>query len=168
WGIKYLPAGNKLGNIGTPDFECDTIVKVIQAVAGRDASRPALTILNAASCFELPCSYGALRAADVILIPTSEVPQEAEVVTQQIGELRRVGVDGEIIEVLWTLGNAKREPVWPGIERIVVPRDDASYLAAAAKRTPHAVTEDGRSLWEKVLTEMQKVGNPDYVAHVKR
>ncbi|MFZ5900386.1 MAG: hypothetical protein ACOYVI_03415, partial [Bacillota bacterium] len=42
WGIKYLPAGNKLGNIGTPDFECDTIVKVIQAVAGRDASRPAL------------------------------------------------------------------------------------------------------------------------------
>ncbi|MDI6906416.1 MAG: hypothetical protein QMC81_02850 [Thermoanaerobacterales bacterium] len=152
WGIKYLPAGNKLGNIGTPDFELGTIERAIEAVAGRDASRPALTILNAAACFELPCSYGALKAADVILIPTTDAPQEAEVVTQQISELRRVGVDSKIIEVLWTLGNGKREPVWPGIERIVVPRDDAGYLAAAAQRNPYAATEDGRSLWEKVLT----------------
>lgn len=158
WGVKYLPAGHKLDNVGTPDFALETMEGVVEAVARRPGNAPALlTVLTTASCFELPCAYAALKKADVIAVPTTDAAQERRVTGRQIEELRRVGVDAGIVEVLWTLtGRGVKEPAWPGTRRVVVERDDAGYLAAAAQGKPYVLVE-GSSAWNEVLTAFELV-----------
>jgi hypothetical protein len=48
WGIKYLPAGNKLGNICTPDFDTEVLEQTLKIVYQRNTGgKPAITVVDA-------------------------------------------------------------------------------------------------------------------------
>lgn len=154
WGVRYLAAGNKLGNIGTPDLTLENMEQVIRTVYQRDVKgKPAVTIIDAGTSFEWPSAFAALKQATVILVPLDGSPQEAELVEQQLAELKRVGVKPKTIEVLWDVpGMTKVKQVCES--RLTVMVDTPGYLKAAAGNKPYCLSAAGREVWEEVLKKI--------------
>lgn len=157
WDVKYLPAGNKLINIGTPDFgsgEDNGVMlldEVIKAAAGRKARKKKVTIIEAGSWFEQPPSYAALKGCDIMVIPVSGSLQEVAVLKQQLEELRRVEVEPkEVVEILFACDGI-REP--PAIRRrITLPLDMEGYMKASAMKKPYCLLDETRKkLWLDVV-----------------
>jgi DNA-binding response OmpR family regulator len=101
WGIKYLPAGNKLGNIGTPDFgegALDLFRDIIAAVHSREGEGARLTVVEAGSWFEQPPVMAALTACPVVVVPLLGGPQEKAVLDMHLEELGRLGVKPEVVK----------------------------------------------------------------------
>lgn len=118
WGIKYLPAGNKLGNIGTPDFgegAVDLFREIIAAVHSREGEGARLTVVEAGSWFEQPPVMAALSACPVLVVPLLGGPQEKAVLDMHLEELCRLGVKPEVVkfypwDVEGVTSNAGKKP----------------------------------------------------------
>ncbi|WP_449241494.1 hypothetical protein [Desulfoscipio gibsoniae] len=146
WGIKYLPAGNKLGNIGTPDIELSTLEQVIQRIYRREVnSQPAVTIIDASSMFELPTTYAALRSSSILLIPVVN-KQEHELVNEQLAELKRLKVKPtKIIEVVWGDLNVRSKNT-----QVKIPYLAETLYQSSNQRKPYCYLLD-ESPFEKLL-----------------
>lgn len=157
WDVKYLPAGNKLINVGTPDFgsgEDNGVMLldgVIKAAAGRKARKKKVTIIEAGNWFEQPPSYAALKNCDMLIVPVSGSHQEAEVLKQQLGELRRLEVEPEeVVEILFACSGV-REPPAVG-RRITLPLDMEGYMKASAMKRPYCLLDAAREeAWLNVV-----------------
>ncbi|MGB9847249.1 MAG: hypothetical protein ACPLRH_07070, partial [Desulfotomaculales bacterium] len=123
WGVRYLPAGNKLGNIGTPDFSSEHVElfrEIITAAHSRENDGPRLTLVEAGTWFEQPSVFAALSACPVVIVPLTGGPQEKAVLDMHLKELGRLGVRPEVVEfypldvdgALWRAG--KKPPVLEG------------------------------------------------------
>jgi hypothetical protein len=101
WGIRYLPAGNKLGNIGTPDIPLQTLDQIIQIIFRRETrGKPAITIIDTDTSFELPTTYTVLKNASILLVPT-QTKQEDELINDQLAELDRLKIKPKIFKIAW-------------------------------------------------------------------
>lgn len=159
WGVRYLPAGNKLGNIGTPDFGDQVqelqLFKDIIKLARERGTGDNITIINAGCSFEYTATYAALTEADILVIPTTGTPQEGEVIRNQLHELSRVGVIKPVIELLFRNEDADQEqiiqisPLQHEIET-----NTRGYLKAANQGEPYYFRQKGywNSLVQKILT----------------
>ncbi len=100
WGVKYLPAGNKLGNIGTPDFgegAVDLFREIIATAHARKDDGAKLTVVEAGSWFEQPSAFAALSSCQVLVVPLVGGPQEKAVLDMHLEELGRLGVRPEVV-----------------------------------------------------------------------
>jgi len=151
WGVRYLAAGNKLGNIGTPDLTLENLEQIIRAVYQRDVKgKPAITVIDAGASYEWPATFAALKQATVLLVPVDGSPQEVELVKQQLTELSRVGVKPKSVEVLWDTPGMKRVKQLCE-SRIIVPADTPGYIKAAADNKPYCLSAAGAEVWRNVL-----------------
>lgn len=140
WGIRYLPAGNKMGNIGTPDFN-DAGVGLFKEII-KKASEEALTVVvDAGRDFEHPTTFAALSEADLILVPMLGLPQEAIIISQQLTELKRVNIAKPTVELLYLAQD--------GYEKVPVVCDHCiemsvgitQFLKTSMKKIPHCLDE---------------------------
>lgn len=140
WGVSYLPAGNKLGNIGTPDFgdqlqELQLFRDIIKLTKERGTEHNIL-IINAGCSFEYTATYAALTEADILVIPTTGTPQESEIIKNQLNELSRVGLTKTVIELLFKTQDVEQRtqisPVRFGMEE-----DIKGYMEAANQGEPY-------------------------------
>ncbi|MGI9862929.1 hypothetical protein SDD30_16245 [Moorella naiadis] len=151
WGVKYLPVGNKLINIGTPDFppgEIKLFEDIIQKAAAREARRKKITIVEAGSWFEHPPAYAALQNCDLIVIPFSGSLQEAALVEQQLGELRRLDVKAEAAIISYLDSEVKiRDPA--GVApKIIIPLNMDGYLKSSLLKKPYCLLNDAtKAAW---------------------
>ncbi|MCF8010910.1 MAG: hypothetical protein K9L17_08365 [Clostridiales bacterium] len=98
-GVLYLPAGNKLGSIGTPKYTVEQLKNVLQAVYHRDTGKkPSATIVNAGGYFEFSHTLAALELATTVVIPVC-TPEESELVKRQLSELGRIGLSPDTVEL---------------------------------------------------------------------
>ncbi len=159
WGVKYLPAGNKLGNIGTPDFgghmqEVQLFKDILKKVRGRNTGQNTLTIINAGCSFEYTATYVALAEAEIILIPTTDTPQEAEVITNQLQELSRVGINKLVIELLFTDESKGDHNNQIGSLRYEMKADVQGYVQAANFGEPYVLSQ---GYWNNLLEKLQNI-----------
>ncbi|MBE3582217.1 MAG: hypothetical protein IMW96_11410 [Thermoanaerobacteraceae bacterium] len=101
WGIRYLPAGNKLRNIGTPDFSSEHVElfrEMIAAAHSREAGGPKLTVVEAGSWFEQPPVFAALFACPIVIVPMAGGEHEKAVLEMLLTDLKRLEVKLEVIE----------------------------------------------------------------------
>ncbi|MGI9951365.1 hypothetical protein V3F56_03300 [Moorellaceae bacterium AZ2] len=101
WGVWYLPAGNKLGNIGTPDFSSEHVElfqEIIHAAHGREVKGAKFTVVEAGAWFEQPPVMAALAACPVVVVPLMGEPQEKTVLDMYLEELARLGVKPRVVE----------------------------------------------------------------------
>ncbi len=154
YGIQYLPAGNKLGNIGTPhDIPLEPLEQTLKVVYNRNTKgKPAITIVDAGRPFEDAPTLAALRQAAIVLIPADGSPASAAIARQQIEELRRLGYNPRFIEVL--LATPGRKTVHICQERCSVAFDWNTYLVDRAAMKPQCLRVDGRRAWEAVLNQL--------------
>lgn len=154
WGVKYLPAGNKLGNIGTPDYGekgAQLLENIITAIKAREAKKPKVTIIEAGTWYEQPPAYAALKTCRVLFIPMSGSRQEGEIVKQQLAELKRVEVEPVTVELIFAPEEIKL-PAQVCHKRVVVPDDRERYLKASATKKPYSLlTEGGQEIWRQAL-----------------
>jgi cellulose biosynthesis protein BcsQ len=148
WGIQYLPAGNKLGRLGTPEIEKEKLEQVLRNIWNRPlvGNRPAITIVDAGGCWRDAWTLVALRQAGVVLIPSDGSRAMAEVTKQQIEELNRLGgCCSRFIEMFLDAGKRGH-----GIcrERIAVKFDYAEYVTSTK---PAALNRED---WEAVLQRL--------------
>ena len=100
WGIKYLPAGTKLGQIGTPDIDSEKLELALRNIYQRDTKgRPALTIVDAGRCYEYAPTMASLKLASVVLVPSDGTLSLSTVAKDQIDELRRLGYCPRFVEL---------------------------------------------------------------------
>ena len=67
FGVKYLPAGNKLGKIGAPEIKDEDLEQILRHVCRRNSGRrPAITIVDAGGCWGNAWTLTALRLASVV------------------------------------------------------------------------------------------------------
>jgi hypothetical protein len=157
WGIRYLPAGNKLGNICTPGLDTEALEQTLKIVYQRNAGgKPAITIVDAGRSYEHASTMAALRQAAIVLIPTDGSPVIAEVTKQQIEELSRLGHSPRFIEVLFTTPGRKVFHICQ--ERCSVTFDWMTYLIDRAAMKPQCLRVDGRRAWEGVLNQLAPSG----------
>ncbi|MEG6512398.1 hypothetical protein V6C32_10790 [Desulforamulus ruminis] len=154
WGIKYLPAGNKFGNIGTPDFgnhkeEVQLFKDIIQQVKERGPHT--LTIINAGCSFEYTAAYAGLTEADAIIVPTMGTPQQVEVIANQLKELSRIGIHKPVFEMLFMNPEVEIKDETFGSDRIELELNLSSYLEAALKGEPYYYIKGG---WQKDLMKV--------------
>jgi hypothetical protein len=154
YGIQYLPAGNKLGNIGTPHgVPLEPLEQTLKAVYNRNTKgKPAITIVDAGRPFEDAPTLAALRQAAIVLIPTDGSPASAEIAKQQIEELHRLGYNPRFIEVLFATPGRKAVHICQ--ERCSVAFDWNTYLVDRAAMKPQCLRVDGRRAWEVVLNQL--------------
>lgn len=154
WGVKYLPAGNKLGNIGTPDYGekgAQLLENIIVAIKAREARKPKVTIIETGTWYEQPPVYAALKTCRVLFIPMSGSRQEGEIVKQQLAELKRVEVEPVTVELIFAPEEIKL-PAQVCQERLIVPDDRERYLKASATKKPYSLlTEGGQEIWRQAL-----------------
>ncbi len=75
FGVKYLPAGIKLGKIGAPEIKDEDLEQILRHVCQRSSGRrPAITIVDAGGCWGNAWTLTALRLASVVLVPTDGTP----------------------------------------------------------------------------------------------
>ena len=150
WGINYLPAGNKLNNIGTPTFgepaeTVELFSKIVKLFKAKENN--GVLFINAGRDFEYPPTYAALSEADVIIIPCTGNPHEVKVIEQQLQELARIKIVKPTVELLFvTEGVVKQNQVCQ--ERVEITADYTGYIKAAQQSKPYALEE-----WKKVLHE---------------
>jgi Mrp family chromosome partitioning ATPase len=157
WGIKYLPAGNKLGNICAPGLDTEALEQTLKIVYQRNTGgKPAVTIVDAGRSYEQASTMAALRQAAVVLIPTDGSPAIAEVTKRQIEELNRLGYSPRFIELLFTTPGRKVFHFCQ--ERCSVAFDWMTYLIDRAAMKPQCLRVDGRRAWEGVLNQLAPTG----------
>jgi hypothetical protein len=154
YGIQYLPAGNKLGNIGTPHgVPLEPLEQTLKVVYNRNTKgKPAITIVDAGRPFEDAPTLAALRQAAIVLIPTDGSPASAAIARQQIEELRRLGYNPRFIEVLFATPGRKAVHVCQ--ELCSVAFDWNTYLVDRAAMKPQCLRVDGRRAWEVLLNQL--------------
>jgi MinD-like ATPase involved in chromosome partitioning or flagellar assembly len=153
WGIKYLPAGNKLGNICTPDFETEVMEQMLKIVYQRNTEgKPAITIVDAGRSYKYVSTMAALRQAAIVLIPTDGSPVIAEAAKQQIEELHRLGHNPRFIEVLFKTPGRQGTHICQ--ERCSVAFDWNTFLIDRTAMKPQCLRVDGRRSWECVLNQL--------------
>jgi MinD-like ATPase involved in chromosome partitioning or flagellar assembly len=158
WGIQYLPAGNKLGNICAPDFEMDAMEHALKIIYQRNTgSKPAITVVDAGRSYESVPTMAALRQAAIVLVPTDGSPVIAEIAKQQIEGLRRLGNSSRFIEVLFTTPGRKVTHICH--ERCSVMFDWNDYLIDRAAMKPACLRVDGRRAWDGVLNRLAPTGS---------
>ncbi|MBO8128235.1 MAG: hypothetical protein H0Z39_03425 [Peptococcaceae bacterium] len=160
WGVYYLPAGNKLDNLGTPDLAEDPrdavafMEKVILAVYQRNVKgKPAVTIINAGTGFEYPPTFAALKNAGIVVIPLAGERQEAEIVKRQLHELARLDVEPQWVELLWELDGTKPSKRICR-KRLSVTADPEGYLQASHRRRPYCLTDRGSVEWREIINKL--------------
>ncbi|MGB9660741.1 MAG: hypothetical protein ACPL5F_01825 [Moorellaceae bacterium] len=139
WGIRYLPAGNKLGNIGTPDFSSEHVElfrEIIAAAHSRENEGPRLTLVEAGTWFEQPPVFAALSSCPIVIVPLAGGEHEKAVLEMHLGDLRRLEVKPEVIEfypveAVGTLQCTGKKPI--ALERDPAPWQD---LLATIARQP--------------------------------
>jgi cellulose biosynthesis protein BcsQ len=157
WGIKYLPAGNKLGNIGSTGITAEALEQTLRLVYHRSTGgRPAITVVDAGRSYESMPTLAALSQADLVLIPADGTPGLTEVIRQQLEELHRLGHSPRFIEVLFTTPGRKAVHVCQ--ERCTVAFDWMAYLIDRAAMRPQCLRIDGRRAWEGVLSQLVPSG----------
>lgn len=154
WGVYYLPAGNKLGNIGTPEISMEQFEQVIRAIYQRNVNgQPAVTIINTGSSFEYPPTITALRQASVVVIPIDGSPHESELVKQHLKELERVNIKPKTVELLWDLnGISKVKQICD--YRLSLPAEPELYLKSAISGKPYCLSSNSAVIWEQVVKEI--------------
>jgi len=146
WGIKYLPAGRKLGRIVTPDIEPVKLDLVLRNIYNRNAAgRPVITIVDAGRRYEYAPTLVALRQAGVILAPSDGSLPASTVAKDQIGELYRLGHCPRFVELFLDAG---KKPHSICRERLSVRFDYHEYVTATKPVAP------GRKDWEAVLNRL--------------
>jgi hypothetical protein len=146
WGIKYLPAGSKLGRIVTPDIEPAKLDLVLRNIYNRNAAgRPVITIVDAGRRYEYAPTLVALRQAGVILVPSDGSLPASTVAKDQIGELYRLGHCPRFVELFLDAG---KKPHSICRERLSVRFDYHEYVTATKPVAP------GREDWEAVLNRL--------------
>lgn len=159
WGVYYLPAGNKLGNIGTPEISMEQFEQVIRAIYQRNVNgQPAVTIINAGNSFEYPPTITALRQASVVVIPVDGSPQETKLLKQQLKELERVDVKPRTIELLWDLSGTHKAKQACN-HRLNIPADPEHYLKSAISGKPYCLIGGTMDIWEQVVKRIMTVGS---------
>jgi Mrp family chromosome partitioning ATPase len=154
YGIQYLPAGNKLGNIGTPQgVPLEPLEQTLKVIYNRNTKgKPAITIVDAGRPFEDAPTLAALRQAAIVLIPTDGSPASAAIARQQIEELRRLGYNPRFIEVLFATPGIKAVHVCQ--ERCSMAFDWNTYLVDRTAMKPQCLRVDGRRAWEVLLNQL--------------
>jgi hypothetical protein len=157
WGIQYLPAGNKLGSICTPDLDTDVLEQTLKIIYQRNTrGKPAISVVDAGRSYEYAPTMAALRQAAIVLIPTDGSPALAEVTKQQIEELNRLGYSPRFIEVFYTTPGRKVSHICN--ERYSIAFDWNTYLIDRAAMKPACLRVDGRRAWEGVLNRLAPTG----------
>ena len=158
WGIRYLPAGNKLGNICAPGLDTEALEQTLKIVYQRNTGgKPAITIVDAGRIYEHVSTTAALRQAAIVLIPTDGSAVISEVTKRQIEELRRLGHNPRFIEVLFTTPGRKVFHICQ--ERCSVAFDWMAYLIDQEAMKPQCLKVDGRRAWEGVLNHFVPIGD---------
>lgn len=153
WGIRYLPAGSKLGNIGTPDFGENAAKLFLDIIdKARGESSNGSVVIDAGRDMELPATFAALSGADIIVIPLAGVPQEAEVVSWQLGELARVGIEKPVLELVFSASGEGLEKFGHGSSRGAVLIDYRSYIESALRGEV-----GGTEGWDRVIDCVQRL-----------
>ena len=67
WGVRYLPAGNKIGNIGTPNYTDG--MKLFKEIIQKAKEEVPILIIDAGRNFEHPATFAALSELDISLVP---------------------------------------------------------------------------------------------------
>jgi cellulose biosynthesis protein BcsQ len=157
WGIRYLPAGNRLGNICTSGLDTKDLEQTLKIVYQRNTGgKPAITIVDAGKSYEHASTMAALRQAAIVLIPTDGSPAIAEVTKQQIEELNRLDHSPRFIEVLFTTPGRKVVHICQ--ERCSVAFDWNTFLIDRTAMKPQCLRVDGRRAWEGVLNQLAPTG----------
>jgi hypothetical protein len=152
FGVKYLPAGNKLGKIGVPVMKGEELEQILRHVCRRNyGRRPAITIIDAGSWWGNVWTLAALRLASVVLVPTDGTPASAAVINQHVEELTRLEIGSRFIECC--LG-PNRRPCWALDERLMVQFEWQEYLDAAASRKPMALRKECREVWDVMFSQL--------------
>ncbi|WP_031518183.1 MinD/ParA family ATP-binding protein [Desulfofalx alkaliphila] len=146
WGIRYLPAGNKLGNIGTPTCAKNAVDAkgLFKQLIDKARKESSVVVIDAGRDFELPPTYAALKEADIIVVPIT-TPQEGKLISWQLQELARVGVTTPTVELTFT----------DGLNKICQYRVETNikledFLTSAAENIPHCTMETGQE-WVKIM-----------------
>lgn len=154
WGIKYLPAGNKLGNIGTPDYsERNELFRdVLELVGKRVANNKKITVVCTNSDIEYPTTFAALSAAEIVIIPTSGFSKEYELIEHQISEINRCGIKTAFKELLFSAGDVQiRRSLFNG--SAIVDLDPLGYIESSFKNEPYCIYK-GKESWQKAFNNL--------------
>lgn len=158
WEVKYLPCGNKLTRLGTPDFGDDgarLARSIITAVAGRTASKSRLTIIEASNSYEHPFTYTALSSCHTLIIPSSGGIQELTIVKQQLVELQRLEAIPGGIEFLFVCQG--EPPKMPGGRTKISP-DWEDYQQASLAGKPYCLIDHAKKeVWREVFNNALRV-----------
>jgi DNA-binding NarL/FixJ family response regulator len=160
WGVKYLPAGNKFGNLGIPDFGDNGVYLaegIITAVANRKSRKPRLTVIEASNWYEHPFVYAALKSCQVLIIPMSGSIQEEEIVKQHLKELRRLDMNVKAVKLIFAGGEREQPAVKEN--SLIVPQDWEGYRNASAARRPYCLIGDLKGeIWSWIFLEIVQEG----------
>jgi hypothetical protein len=158
WGIWYLPAGNKLGNIGTPVIGMEAMEQTLKLIYHRNTGgKPAITIVDAGRSYEQASTISALRQAGIVLIPTDGSRAIVEVTKQQIEELKRLGHSPRFIELLFSTSRRKSSHVCQ--EHYSITFDWMTFLIEQTDMRPQCLRVDGRRTWEGVFKRLASIGD---------
>jgi Mrp family chromosome partitioning ATPase len=158
WGIRYLPAGNKLGNIGTPVIGMEAMEQTLKLIYHRNTGgKPAITIVDAGRGYEQASTMSALRQAGIVLIPTDGSRAIAEVTKQQIEELKRLGYSPRFIELLFSTSRRKCSHVCQ--EQCSIAFDWMTFLIEQTDMRPQCLRVDGRRTWDGVFKRLASIGD---------
>ncbi|WP_003545682.1 hypothetical protein [Desulfotomaculum nigrificans] len=152
WGIRYLPAGNKMGNIGTPDYSIGSVA-LFKDVIKKAREEVQTVIIDAGHDFEYSPTFAALSEADMIIIPSLGVPQESEIIVQQLVELKRISVEKPIVELLYMINGNEKIPKICN-HRIEVNISFNDIFIAAKQGTPHCINR-GKNIWGEALHKLK-------------
>ncbi|ABO49472.1 hypothetical protein Dred_0936 [Desulforamulus reducens MI-1] len=151
WGVRYLPAGNKIGNIGTPNYTDG--MKLFKEIIQKAKEEVPILIIDAGRNFEHPATFAALSESDIILVPIFGTPQELGIISQQLTELKRVYVEKPTIELLYVTEDThkKTQPICD--RRIEINLTHNVIINASMQNIPHSLDE-GRDAWTGLVREL--------------
>ncbi|MEW6697303.1 MAG: hypothetical protein AB1341_08145 [Bacillota bacterium] len=152
WGVRYLSAGNKMGNIGTPDY-CTGGINLFKEIIQKAREEVKIIIMDAGRDFEYPSTFAALSEADIILIPMLGLPQEADIISQQLTELKRVNVVKPTIELLYVTEDGYEKALQICDRRIEININFPQIIKTSMQKLPHCLNE-GRDVWNYISAQI--------------